>query len=57
MKIYEIKQGTKFLYINKIYMKLPDYCECYGYPCNAVDVITGTMVEIGGSIDLEIVEE
>lgn len=57
MKIYEIRQGTKFLYMNKIYMKLPNYCECYGHPCNAVDIVTGTMVEIGGGIELEIVEE
>lgn len=45
-KIIDLKQGTKFIYDGKYYMKLPDFVECYGMRCDAINLITGTMAFI-----------
>lgn len=45
-KIIDLKQGTKFIYDGKYYMKLPDYVECYDMRCDAINLITGTMAFI-----------
>ena len=46
MTIKDLKQGDKFTYKGKFYLKLPDFCECYGHPSNAVNIRTGTMMWI-----------
>ena len=45
-KIIDLKQGTKFIYDGKYYMKLPDFVECYDMQCDAINLITGTMAFI-----------
>lgn len=45
-KIIDLKQGTKFIYDGKYYMKLPDFVECYDMRCDAINLITGTMAFI-----------
>ena len=44
--IKELEQGTKFYYRDEQYLKLPPHVECYGNPCNAVEIKTGTMMNI-----------
>lgn len=44
--IKELEQGTQFTYKGKLMLKLPPYVECYGNPCNAVEIRTGTMVDV-----------
>lgn len=45
-KIIDLKQGTKFIYNGKYYMKLPDFVECYDMRCDAINLMTGTMAFI-----------
>ena len=54
--IEEIKQGEKFTYNGDTLMKLPNHVTCYGNSCNAIDIKTGTMLDINSlnlRIDLE----
>ena len=45
MNVESLKQGAKFIDgRGKVYIKLPPFTECYGCECNAVDIITGTMI-------------
>ena len=44
--MHSLKQGQKFTFNNRMYMKLPDEVECYNRPANAVDIITGTVIYI-----------
>lgn len=44
--IKELEQGTKFYYRDEQYLKLPPHVECYGNPCNAVEIKTGTMMNL-----------
>ena len=52
-KIMDLKQGTKFTYNGKYYMKLPDYVECYGMLCDAINLVTGTMMFISPIAEVE----
>lgn len=42
--IADLKQGTYFIIDNKIFMKLPEFCSCYGQKSNAINVSSGTMM-------------
>lgn len=45
MTVESLRQGTKFTdESSKVYIKIPEFTECYGHECNAVDIITGTMI-------------
>lgn len=60
--VISLKQGTKFTNDGKIYIKLPPFCECYEYECNAVDIRTGTMIyfspaELVDVIDSDVFDE
>jgi len=45
-EVKQLPQGTKFYYKEEQYLKLPPHVECYGNPCNAVEIRTGTMMNI-----------
>lgn len=51
-----ISQGTKFIYNDNIYMKLPNHVECYGNKSNAIDILTGTMVYINDNTVVNVLE-
>ena len=48
--IKKLVQGTKFSYKDEQYLKLPPHVECYGNPCNVVEIKTGTMMNIRETI-------
>lgn len=45
-EIKQLSQGTKIYYKDEQYLILPPHVECYGNPCNAVEIRTGTMINI-----------
>lgn len=54
--VNDIPQGQKFVYNGKLYLKVPDFCECYGHSFNALNVKTGTAMYIPNQKVIQLVK-